>query len=103
MSEVKDNNDAQILEEPANKQVAQEPVIDNNDAQVAEVIKQPKIKKTFKDYYNNNPAFKAKHIKYICEKIECDCGSILARGNMYNHKKTKKHNQIMDKLAKNNK
>jgi len=47
--------------------------------------------KTFKEYYAD-PIFKAKHLKYVSEKIQCtDCGKMIARCNITKHKATAKH------------
>jgi hypothetical protein len=55
----------------------------------------PKGKFNFKQYIDNNPEYKAKHMAYVCTKLECDCGRFIARANMANHKRTKVHTEIL--------
>ena len=61
------------------------------------------LKKYKKDYYEKNKEiiskkgkeYREKNKKKIKEresqKVQCECGSIVSRGNMWGHKKTKKH------------
>jgi hypothetical protein len=45
-----------------------------------------------KEYYNQKKKnYKEKHKEYLNEKIECECGEYVVRGNLSRHKKTKKH------------
>jgi len=45
---------------------------------------------SFKDKYDNDPVFKANHLKYIKEKINCPhCGKITSRSNLSSHRKSK--------------
>ena len=37
----------------------------------------PKGKFNFKQYIDNNPEYKAKHMAYVCTKLECDCGRFI--------------------------
>ena len=46
--------------------------------------------KTFKQYYAD-PDFREKHLSYIKEKVECQCGSTISRCNTGHHRKSKKH------------
>ncbi len=47
--------------------------------------------KTFKEYYQN-PEFKARHLKYITEKITCNiCGVEFSRCNKCKHERSQKH------------
>jgi hypothetical protein len=50
-------------------------------------------KKTFKNYYKD-PDFRAKHLHYIKQKVDCECGATVSRNNMSHHKQTKKHQNI---------
>lgn len=60
-----------------------------------EIKVEPEIAKkhsrTFKEYYDEDPAFMARHRAYIKVKVPCTvCGKASARYNMSAHKKTKK-------------
>jgi len=45
---------------------------------------------SFKNKYDNDPVFKANHLKYIKEKINCShCGKITSRSNLSSHRKSK--------------
>ncbi|CDI70051.1 hypothetical protein [Zamilon virus] len=49
-----------------------------------------------KKYYEAN---KEKQREYYKEKVKCTiCGAVYAKSNSSNHKKSKKHNEAMDKL-----
>ena len=54
------------------------------------ITKIEKKAKTFKDYYED-PEWKARHLKKLSEKIKCNCGAMVSRGNMLRHKATRKH------------
>lgn len=45
----------------------------------------------FKLKYDTDPEFKEKHLKYIKEKINCECGKKLSRSNLSSHRKSKLH------------
>ena len=46
----------------------------------------------FKEYYDNNPEYRVRHLEKLKEKIECPlCHIHTARANMSTHKKTIKH------------
>ena len=47
----------------------------------------------FKQYYQHN---QKKISNYKSEKITCECGCMVSRRHMSQHKKTKKHKQIME-------
>ena len=47
-------------------------------------------KKTFKDRYQDEE-YKEKHLKYINEKILCECGKMVARVGMAKHKRCLMH------------
>lgn len=51
----------------------------------------------FKIKYNNDQTFKEKHLKYIKEKITCECGKKLSRSNLSSHRKSKLHLNIVNK------
>ena len=51
--------------------------------------------KTFKEYYAD-PEFKEKHLKYITEKLPCECGCMVTRVNWLRHAKTNKHKKLME-------
>jgi len=49
----------------------------------------PKHKHSFKDRYDNDPAFKKKHLEYVMEKVKCEyCERNVSRCNMSSHHKT---------------
>lgn len=50
--------------------------------------------KKFKDYYQD-PEFRERHLNYIKEEVECECGMQVARCRLTKHKKTKNHTIIM--------
>jgi len=50
---------------------------------------------TFKDYYKNQD-YRTKHLNYLKEKVECECGCILARVNMYRHRESEKHLMLLN-------
>jgi len=50
--------------------------------------------KTFTEYYKD-PEFKAKHLAYMSETVECVCGVSSLRCNLPRHQKTKKHLKAM--------
>ena len=54
------------------------------------------MKQTFKEYYAQNPEFRQRHVEKVQRKIECpDCKRMIASCNMYNHKRTKKHAELV--------
>ena len=52
--------------------------------------------KTFKDYYAD-PEFRARHIKYMSEKVPCECGFVTRRSYMTRHRRTAKHKRLMNR------
>lgn len=58
--------------------------------------------KTFKEKYSTDEEFKKRHLAYVKEKIECECGKMIARSNMVTHKKSHLHiNRCKVKEAEN--
>ena len=55
------------------------------------VDKQTKSKYN-KRYYNKHKEFV---LKYLKEKVKCECGAIIARVNLNPHKKTNKHHKSL--------
>lgn len=53
--------------------------------------KEEKKKFNFKNYIDNNPAFKKRHMDYVSQKVECTCGRHITRGNLSKHKTTSIH------------
>jgi hypothetical protein len=47
--------------------------------------------KTFKNYYNNDPEFRRKHLDKMMERIECNCGFVTSRNNLTKHKRSRNH------------
>jgi hypothetical protein len=55
------------------------------------------VKHYYSRWYKKN---RAKQLAYLCEKVTCDCGASVGRGNMSNHCKTKKHRLLMSEINK---
>jgi hypothetical protein len=49
----------------------------------------------YMQYYKDNPAKYEKHLAYMREKVECECGAMISRTNMCAHKKHKIHATTM--------
>jgi len=45
----------------------------------------------FKNRYDSDPAYRAKHLAYVSEKVTCPCGTKTSRCNMSKHLKSQKH------------
>jgi hypothetical protein len=45
----------------------------------------------FKNRYDNDHEFRAKHLAYVSEKIQCDCGKTVMRSNFSIHRKSRVH------------
>eukprot|EP00734_Pompholyxophrys_sp_LG126_P000103 Pompholyxophrys_sp_v1_NODE_6_length_8036_cov_9.951134.p6 type:complete len:107 gc:universal NODE_6_length_8036_cov_9.951134:1824-1504(-) len=58
------------------------------------------MKKTFKEYYAD-PEYKERHLAYLNEKVECECGLVTARNYLWKHRKTNKHKKKIDKKCNN--
>lgn len=56
--------------------------------------------KTFKEYYDEDPEFRKKHLEKLNEKIECECGFVTARCNISRHRKSHLHENKMQKIGK---
>jgi hypothetical protein len=56
-------------------------------------------KKYMKEYYLNN---KEKHLKYMMEKVKCDCGDDISRCYLSKHKRTKIHKKKLEEKNSNN-
>lgn len=54
--------------------------------------------KTFMDYYNSDPEFKKRHLQKMNEKVECECGFICMKSNLYRHKQGYIHINKMKKI-----
>ena len=52
---------------------------------------------SFKERYQSDPDFRAKHLEQIKKTTECECGCLILRCNMGSHRKTNKHKKLMDK------
>lgn len=48
-------------------------------------------------YYNKN---KVKILSQLKNKITCECGAIISKGNIATHKKTKKHHKSIQMLLR---
>lgn len=55
---------------------------------------------SWKDVYQSNSEFREKHKKRLAEKIACECGKTIVRGNMSKHKHTDHHKKAMEALSK---
>lgn len=64
----------------------------NNEVEIKEATDNDNVKvyKTFKEYYKDED-WKKNHLEYMKTKVPCDCGRLVARSNMSNHKKTQIH------------
>lgn len=51
--------------------------------------------KQFKEYYND-PEFRSKIKVYKTEKVRCECGKDISRGNMSVHKRCDAHKKYME-------
>lgn len=72
--------------------------VDNFEAKRIKKTREPDFyKKYCKKWYENNKDY---HNRYCREKIECECGKVVCRAGMINHKKTERHRLIMS--VKNN-
>ncbi len=56
-------------------------------------------KSSFKKYYENE-TFRENHKLYKSEKITCECGTIVTRGNISTHRKSPKHNKCVEIMNK---
>ncbi len=45
----------------------------------------------FKEYYHSNPEFRERHKAKSCMKVTCECGCIVSKSGLANHRKTPKH------------
>ena len=76
-----------------NQEKAKQYRINNKDkAKQYRINNKDKAKQYQNQYREDN---KQKISKHLLEKLTCECGCVIARVSMYNHKKTKKHKQIM--------
>jgi hypothetical protein len=57
-----------------------------------------KLDKTRKEYYEKNRDILNAKKK---EKVQCGCGCVVSKGNIYNHRKSKIHHNWMDLEMKN--
>lgn len=53
-----------------------------------------KVYKKFKEYYKDDN-FRSKHLRYVNQKVPCECGQQVSRGNISKHKRTDKHKKRM--------
>ncbi len=62
-----------------------------------EILEIPNEKKAnkfnFKEYSDANPEFKARHNAKQNEKVLCECGRSVCRGNLSAHRKSKVHSK----------
>ena len=63
-----------------------------------EQITEPKKIFCFKDYYANNDEFRAKHIQYMSQHIECSCGQSIIRSYKSRHMRTPAHNKRINNI-----
>ena len=50
----------------------------------------------FKEYYQNNPEFRARHQQKMNEKIQCPkCNKMISRCNYQRHLKTKRNHKVI--------
>ena len=61
-------------------------------------ILQPLYEKAYRtsaERYRVDPEYRKNHLKYMQEKVQCECGSFSNRCHLTTHKKTKKHKQFI--------
>ncbi len=60
-------------------------------------------KKTFKQYYDEDPEFRKRHLQRMLEKVPCECGFVTRRNNLSKHRKSRNHEKRMEtkKLERN--
>lgn len=63
-----------------------------------EFEKQNGYRYKFTTYYKN-PEFRKRHLAYMSEKVECQCGFMTARNNMTRHKRSRNHQKRMMELS----
>ena len=59
-------------------------------------VKKIEYMKEYSKMYNIK--HRDKYLEYKSEKIECECGSIVRRGGISRHRKTKKHLKLLNKI-----
>ena len=78
------------------KQYSRRPEVKQHKKEYDEqYYKTPVVKegiKKWSDEYNNKPEVKA----HRATKIKCPCGSVVSRGHLQRHNRTKKHKRFMD-------
>jgi len=89
-------------EEPTNEEeiITEDNAEPDNQKQIVRTEKRSFMRKysSFKEYYDNDPEFRARHIRYMCQRITCDCGTSLIRSGLSRHKKSNKHLRLMAKM-----
>lgn len=53
---------------------------------------------TFKDRYDNDEVFRARHLANMNEKVACECGFNTSRSNLSRHRKTRNHSKRLSSL-----
>lgn len=56
----------------------------------------PKKTFVFKEYYNSNEEFRKRHLEKMKAKVVCECGHLVNKYWMTQHKRTKIHKSQMD-------
>ena len=69
--------------------------MENNDE-----IKKETKKFNFKEYYDNNPEFKKRHLEKCLTKVLCECGRMTNRCSLSRHRKSKIHMRQMGEVEK---
>lgn len=64
-----------------------------------EKVKKPK--QTFKEYYDQNPEFRERHIQKLKAKVTCECGFVTSKGNLKRHMQSGNHLKRMHDKPKN--
>lgn len=49
--------------------------------------------------YNTDPEFRERHQEYMAQSTTCECGCTCKRYNMSRHRKTKKHQRLMQEQS----
>lgn len=64
---------------------------------MTEDLKEVKVQKKYKSVYYNDPAYRAKHLQRMSEKVPCVCGAKITRANVAKHTRTSKHQSKITK------
>jgi len=58
-------------------------------------VQEQKPKSLFMTEYYSKPGYREKHLEYIAQIENCECGANVTRGNMCRHKSSSKHQKYL--------